>query len=63
MTADCIMINVNLQNRDTRLNKTKKCKETNFFLSKILQPSNKDIYISSKQIKKKDRQKYIYYSI
>ena len=40
MTADCTMINVNLQNENAQINKIKEEKKLIFSLNRILQPSN-----------------------
>ena len=36
MTADCTMINVNLQNRNARMSKVKECKKITVSLSRFL---------------------------
>ena len=59
MTADCAMINANLQNQNTQINKIKEQKEIIFFLNRVLWLSDRGIYTLTKQIKKKDRQKYL----
>ena len=59
MTADCAIINVNLQNRNARMNKAKECKEITFFLNRILRLNSQGKYTQLKQIKKKDRQKHL----
>ena len=58
MTADCIMINANLQSRNARISKVKEHKKIIISLSRSLQLNNWGQYIQLKQIKKKDRQKY-----
>ena len=40
MTADCAIINANLQNQNAQINKIKKQKEVMFFLNRISQLSN-----------------------
>ena len=40
MTADCIMININLQNRNARINKVKEYKKITVSLSRFLQLNN-----------------------